>query len=242
MFLNLHTVNKIRIMKIKIKILILGLIILLMLCVKGDRNKKEITIKTSSEGVNYKILVDVEESKMYLFQNNELTKIYKCSGGKWSTPSPIGTWTIISKAKWGEGFGGSWLGLNVPWGQFGIHGTLDTNSLGWASSHGCIRMNNSEVAELYKTIPIGTQVIIVDGCYGAFGKGFRELKSGMYGSDVFEIQKKLEQLGYFNGTPNGKFGKTTEEAIEKYCQANKLSIRKTIDIELQKHMGFILFE
>ena len=82
--------------------------------------------------------------------------------------------------------------------SFGIHGTLDKYSVGWASSHGCIRMNNSEVAELYKIVPIGTKVTIVDGVYGAFGKGLRNLKSGMYGSDVLEIQKKLKELGFFN--------------------------------------------
>ena len=47
----------------------------------------------------------MEDSKLYLFENDELKKEYKCSGGKASTPSPIGTWTITSKAKWGEGFG-----------------------------------------------------------------------------------------------------------------------------------------
>lgn len=52
----------------------------------------------------YKILVDVEDSKLYLFENDKLKKTYKCSGGKWSTPSPIGTWKITFKAKWGEGF------------------------------------------------------------------------------------------------------------------------------------------
>ncbi len=52
----------------------------------------------------YKILVDVEESKLYLFENNILIKTYMCSGGKWNTPSPIGTWKITQKAKWGEGF------------------------------------------------------------------------------------------------------------------------------------------
>ena len=62
------------------------------------------------------------------------------------------------------------MGFNVPWGQFGIHGTLEPGSLGWASSHGCIRMENSEVAELYKIVPIGTKVTIVDGPYGAFGR------------------------------------------------------------------------
>lgn len=65
---------------------------------------------TAVEGPDtYKILVDVEESKLYLFKNNELYKTYTCAGGKTTTPSPIGTWTIISKGKWGEGFGGRWM-------------------------------------------------------------------------------------------------------------------------------------
>lgn len=133
-------------------------------------------------------------------------------------------------------------GFNCPWGKFGIHGTTEIYSVGWSSSHGCIRMNNAEVAELYKIIPIGTKVTIIDGCYGSFGKGFRNLKSGMYGSDVLEIQKRLKNLGFFNGMPNGKFGIETENAIEKYCKANNLYVRKTIDSDLQKHMGFMLVE
>ena len=68
------------------------------------------------------------------------------------------------------------MGLNVPWGQFGIHGTLDPYSVGWASSHGCIRMNNSEVAELYKIIPIGTKVTIVDRSIWSFWKRFKEFE------------------------------------------------------------------
>ena len=134
------------------------------------------------------------------------------------------------------------MGLNVPWGKFGIHGTLDPYSVGWASSHGCIRMNNSEVAELYSIVPYGTTVTIVNGDYREFGTGFRNLKSGMYGSDVMRIQKKLKELGFFFGTANGKFGIETENAIRKYCKANNLYVRKTIDVELQKHMGFYLME
>ena len=45
---------------------------------------------------------------------------------------------------------GRWLGLNVPWGNFGIHGTLDPYSVGWASSHGCIRMNNNDDNNSFK--------------------------------------------------------------------------------------------
>lgn len=103
-------------------------------------------------------------------------------------------------------------------------------------------MENKDVAELYKKIPIGTKVVITNGPYGAFGKGFRDLKSGMYGSDVLEIQKKLKSMGIFTGIPNGKFGSETEKAIQKYCKKNGLYQRKTIDIELQKHMGFNLMD
>jgi len=74
-----------------------------------NKDKDSIAIQTSATNTKYEILVDVEESKLYVFENEELIKTYSCSGGKWSTPSPIGTWTIISKQMWGEGFGGSWM-------------------------------------------------------------------------------------------------------------------------------------
>lgn len=87
-----------------IKILIcIAIIICLIMFVKYKSNDNTILASANSNST-YKILVDVEDSKLFLFENDELIKTYKCSGGKWSTPSPIGTWTIISKAKWGEGF------------------------------------------------------------------------------------------------------------------------------------------
>ena len=229
--------------KKKIIFIILGAVIILALIFYVKVKQKEKTIITSSKTESkYEILVDVEESKLYLLNYGKIEKVYSCSGGKWSTPSPIGTWEITHKATWGEGFGGHWMGLNVPWGKFGIHGTLDPYSVGWASSHGCIRMNNSDVAELYKIAPYGTEVTIVNGPYGAFGTGFRNLKSGMYGADVMQIQIKLKELGFFTGTANGKFGAETEKAVKAYCKANDLYVRKTISPELQNQMGFLLMD
>lgn len=80
-----------------------AIIICLLMLIKYKQKNKSILTSTNSKST-YKILVDVEDSKLFLFENDNLIKTYKCSGGKWSTPSPIGTWTIISKAKWGEGF------------------------------------------------------------------------------------------------------------------------------------------
>ena len=98
----------IKVFKIKtiLKILIIVIAIVIgMLIIKNKVENEKAVATSSNNKQKYKILVDVEDSKLYLFENDELKKEYKCSGGKWSTPSPIGTWTITSKAKWGEGFG-----------------------------------------------------------------------------------------------------------------------------------------
>ena len=43
-----------------------------------------------------------------------------------------------------------------------IHGTPDTELMGEPGSHGCIRMRNSEVLELFDLVPVGTPVLITD--------------------------------------------------------------------------------
>ena len=84
---------------------IIVIIIIILLILKKNSYIDNSVIETSSNiNSSYEILVDVEDSKLFLFENKELIKEYKCSGGKWSTPSPIGTWQIVTKAKWGEGF------------------------------------------------------------------------------------------------------------------------------------------
>ena len=41
-----------------------------------------------------------------------------------------------------------------------IHGTPEEGLIGTPASHGCIRMTNADVADLYERVPIGTQVEI----------------------------------------------------------------------------------
>ncbi len=204
---------------------------------------KTIDIEVFETNSPYKIYIDVEMSIISVYKNNVLYKTYPCSGGKYSTPSPIGTFNIITKSTWGEGFGGHWMGLNVAWGKFGIHGTIYPYSIGHPSSKGCIRMLNKDVSELYKFIPYGTFVIITDGPYKEFGKGFRYIKPGMYGSDVLAIQKRLKELKYFNGYCNGKYDVNGfKEAVHKYQRANKMYVSNTISPALIKSLGFMLFE
>jgi L,D-transpeptidase YbiS len=44
-----------------------------------------------------------------------------------------------------------------------IHGTPDDQPLGEPASHGCIRMRNADVIELFELAPAGTEVLIREG-------------------------------------------------------------------------------
>jgi L,D-transpeptidase YbiS len=44
-----------------------------------------------------------------------------------------------------------------------IHGTPDEESLGTPGSHGCIRMRNDDVIELFDLVSAGTEVLITEG-------------------------------------------------------------------------------
>lgn len=41
-----------------------------------------------------------------------------------------------------------------------IHGTLDEGSIGDATTHGCIRVGDDDLAWLYENVPVGTRVVI----------------------------------------------------------------------------------
>jgi lipoprotein-anchoring transpeptidase ErfK/SrfK len=41
-----------------------------------------------------------------------------------------------------------------------IHGCPDEDVMGMPSSHGCVKMRNDAVIELFDRVPVGTQVLI----------------------------------------------------------------------------------
>ena len=56
------------------------------------------------------------------------------------------------------------LGLRaINWSAPAIrfHGTSATYSLGYNASHGCVRLSNDDVIELYDTIEVGTPIVSV---------------------------------------------------------------------------------
>ncbi len=53
-----------------------------------------------------------------------------------------------------------WMALSKP--HYGMHGTADPDSIGYASSHGCVRLTNWDAQEISHRIRKGVEVSFVD--------------------------------------------------------------------------------
>lgn len=139
---------------------------------KGDKIQAKAKLKISKG--KYKILVDKSQNILTLLDNNDIVKVYRVSTGE-NNNTPVGNFKIINKitdpvwytekaivpAESPENVLGSrWMGFNLP--GYGIHGTTSPEKIGQQATKGCVRMINAEVEELYKIIPINTEVTIVD--------------------------------------------------------------------------------
>lgn len=187
------------------------------------------------------IVIDTATRRLTVYENGEKVVSYPVAVGKNSTPSPIGEWRIVHKSlNWGNGFGTRWMGLNVPWGIYGIHGTNKPGSIGSYASHGCIRMFNRDVEKLYPLIPWGTTVRIVNN-----GKMYpervvpRPLKKGSTGQGVVYVQARLKDLGYVFDRADGRYGNMTELAVKYFQITHGLNPTGEVDEEVYRALGLI---
>jgi len=122
-----------------------------------------------------KVVVDLSEQKLTLYQGNKVVSTRRISSGKWSTPTPIGTYKTRNKIpvaysrpyklymEW-------WMAFTAD-GKYGLHslpywrtrnGKLYEGAahIGTPVSHGCIRQTVVEAKSLYDWAPVGTPVIV----------------------------------------------------------------------------------
>lgn len=116
-----------------------------------------------------RIVVSIPDRRLALIENDEVT-VFEVAVGKPSTPSPVGTFTIVNRVanptyyKSGKVVGPGtmnpvgtrWIGLSQK--GYGIHGTDNPRSIGYAKSHGCIRLRNSDVERLFARVRPGDVV------------------------------------------------------------------------------------
>lgn len=129
----------------------------------------------------FHIVVSKSENTLSFFTEDMLIKKYSVGTGKYGK-TPVGSFIISDKIKeppwykkgrvilFGDPenvLGTRWMTIKStdPERQivgYGIHGTWDEETIGSQSSEGCIRLCNSDVEELFKIVPVGTKVQIIE--------------------------------------------------------------------------------
>jgi L,D-transpeptidase ErfK/SrfK len=131
----------------------------------------EKTPRTASPAVaGRRLVVSIPDRKLALIENGDVVTVFAVAVGKAATPSPVGTLTIINRVSHptyykagkvvGPGVanpvGTRWIGLSQK--GYGIHGTDNPGSIGYAKSHGCIRLRNQDVERLFEKVRTGDVV------------------------------------------------------------------------------------
>ena len=124
-----------------------------------------------------KLVIRLSERKVYVYQGDEVKQSYPIAVGKDGWETPTGTYEVMDMQvdpAWKNPFTGAVIpaGRNNPLGDrwigfwtdgnnvIGFHGTPNEGSVGRAASHGCIRMLNRDVRELYAIVELGMPVIV----------------------------------------------------------------------------------
>jgi lipoprotein-anchoring transpeptidase ErfK/SrfK len=154
-------------------------------------NRRESTVRlvtntlepqVGADAVSKVILVRTGENMLYLYENGHIAKSWPVATGTAAFPTPTGTWRVVQKLvnpTWINP-GSAWArsmparigpGPNNPLGTRAlalnasgilIHATSDRSSIGFSASHGCIRMNEEDEADLFGRVNAGTLVAVVN--------------------------------------------------------------------------------
>lgn len=120
------------------------------------------------------IEVNLTSQTLYQFEGQNLIASRRVSTGKWSTPTPIGTFSINNKTPRAYSqkyalYMPYWMAFNGS--SYGLHelpewpgGRKEGEAhLGTPVSHGCIRLGVGEAQQVYDWADLGTPVVIRKG-------------------------------------------------------------------------------
>jgi lipoprotein-anchoring transpeptidase ErfK/SrfK len=143
---------------------------------------KELKAKTTAAKLAKKtgLVVSLSKRRIYLYKGDKLVKSYPCAIGTPSHPTPKGDFKIVAKrsAPTWTNPGSAWassmpdsippgpsnplglraLNLNAP--GIRIHGTTNIGSLGTPASHGCMRVANAQIVDLFSRVSTGDPVYV----------------------------------------------------------------------------------
>jgi lipoprotein-anchoring transpeptidase ErfK/SrfK len=126
--------------------------------------------RSADRAVTRRIVVSLPDRKLVLLENDAIVSIYPVAVGAPVSPSPVGRFSVVTRVAnptyykpgkvVGPGaanpVGTRWIGLSAK--GYGIHGTDNPGSIGYAKSHGCIRLRNHDVERLFERVRPGDVV------------------------------------------------------------------------------------
>ncbi|MBU2540218.1 L,D-transpeptidase [Patescibacteria group bacterium] len=142
---------------------------------KSETNQIEVgplsDLPQGDAGVKKQINVDLEQQRMFLYENGEFVKEFVISSGKIDTTTPAGKFRIIHKQDMVYSkIAGCWLGFWVGFTNDGKHGFHETpicdgeregeDTMGTPVSLGCIRLKLGDAEQLYNWAEIETPIEI----------------------------------------------------------------------------------
>jgi L,D-transpeptidase ErfK/SrfK len=123
------------------------------------------------------LVIDLSDRQVQLHQGGTIKETYPIAVGQEGWETPIGTFHVIQKQVnpyWrhpitgavvppgpDNPLGSRWIGFWTDGeNQIGFHGTNRADLIGQAVSHGCVRMRDEDIQELYPQVALGTTVIV----------------------------------------------------------------------------------
>jgi lipoprotein-anchoring transpeptidase ErfK/SrfK len=131
-----------------------------------------------------RIVVSIADRKLAVMEAGRVLRVFPTAVGAPKSPSPAGAYKIVVRIPdptwYGKGrivppgksnsLGTRWLGLSVK--GYGIHGTNNPASIGHNASHGCIRMRNQDVEQLFDMVSVGDSVDLYEEATPEVGQIF----------------------------------------------------------------------
>lgn len=215
------------------------------------RGADELTVRRPYHRIA--ISVDIVARLLSFFVNDGLYGQYPVAIGKPATPSPVGNWHIRTKVvNPGGVLGSRWMGLSVPWGNYGIHGTNAPWSIGRAISNGCIRMHNQHIEELFPLCRVGDPVCITavgevasptpSSWHDLSPPAAGTLRRGAVGPEVLRLQQELARCGYYRGPIDATYGALTESAVMAFQRDQGLAVDGVAGPETRQRLEGIMMK
>jgi lipoprotein-anchoring transpeptidase ErfK/SrfK len=144
-------------------------------------NGEDSTVINQVEGevaaVKARLVLKLKERKVHIYQGDTIIASYPVAVGKKGWETPKGNFEVIQLIKnpiwqnpWNNNIvpagpknplGERWIGFWTDGkNQIGFHGTAAEHLLGQAVSHGCVRMRNKDIKEMFEKVEMGTPVIV----------------------------------------------------------------------------------